>query len=585
VGDLDAGLSAYRAGGSPLGVAVGDVNLDGAVDVVASNNTTNNVSIFRNAAGGPVRSTRFATTGSVAFSGGPRGIALRDVTGDARPDAFVTAFSTNQVRVAPGTTAGSFGAQENATVGTGPIAVTLADLGGTAQPEVITANYLGASVSVVPITTALPTGITLGPPVTVAVGGQPIAVAAGDLDGDTDADVVAADFVGSRLVPLFNSAGTLSPGTPIMVGATPSDVIAADLDGDSDTDLAAVCLNDRGMFIVTNASGVLTPVRTPLPFAPGKVKAGDVNGDGDPDLVIMGSSAFAVYLSQGGVLSTLVVYAGTPDVQSHQWSALDLGDTDRDGDLDIVVTQAVNPGGIAIIENLGGSAGRVEGTFAAGVGLASGDHYLSLNVANTSAGDPDPVVTLQQQFDAWRTALVGVPDAIQSTVNADRGIIQPGCPGVMTVTLRDWQGTLVTAPVSVTVAGAVGSTPALTIGAAVQVSPGVFEVPLSVQTIPASVEDELVVRVEGGGMVRPVVLMPSVRVRALREALHDIDFNNDGLFPDTADLDSLLCVFAGGVCDCDPVLHCDSIDFNQDNIFPDFLDLDDFIAAFAGRGC
>jgi hypothetical protein len=27
-----------------------------------------------------------------------------------------------------------------------------------------------------------------------------------------------------------------------------------------------------------------------------------------------------------------------------------------------------------------------------------------------------------------------------------------------------------------------------------------------------------------------------------------VDFNNDGLFPDTADIDALLRVFSGGVC-------------------------------------
>jgi hypothetical protein len=29
---------------------------------------------------------------------------------------------------------------------------------------------------------------------------------------------------------------------------------------------------------------------------------------------------------------------------------------------------------------------------------------------------------------------------------------------------------------------------------------------------------------------------------------NDIDFNNDGLFPDTLDIDSLISVFAGGAC-------------------------------------
>ncbi|HEX2837636.1 MAG TPA: hypothetical protein VHN77_05870, partial [Phycisphaerales bacterium] len=52
---------------------------------------------------------------------------------------------------------------------------------------------------------------------------------------------------------------------------------------------------------------------------------------------------------------------------------------------------------------------------------------------------------------------------------------------------------------------------------------------------------------------------------------NDIDFNNDGLFPDTQDIDDLLTVFSGGACSTG---NCDPIDFNQDGLFPDTLDID-----------
>ncbi len=47
----------------------------------------------------------------------------------------------------------------------------------------------------------------------------------------------------------------------------------------------------------------------------------------------------------------------------------------------------------------------------------------------------------------------------------------------------------------------------------------------------------------------------------------DIDFNNDGLFPDTVDIDDFLSVFSGGSCTNDP--NCGDIDFNNDGLFPD----------------
>jgi hypothetical protein len=62
-----------------------------------------------------------------------------------------------------------------------------------------------------------------------------------------------------------------------------------------------------------------------------------------------------------------------------------------------------------------------------------------------------------------------------------------------------------------------------------------------------------------------------------------IDFNNDGLFPDTQDIDDFLAVFAGGPCSNDP--NCNDIDFNNDGLFPDTLDIDSLLSVFSGGPC
>jgi hypothetical protein len=62
----------------------------------------------------------------------------------------------------------------------------------------------------------------------------------------------------------------------------------------------------------------------------------------------------------------------------------------------------------------------------------------------------------------------------------------------------------------------------------------------------------------------------------------DIDFNNDGLFPDTLDIDALLTLFSGAPC---PTERCDSIDFNNDGLFPDTQDIDSFLSVFGGGPC
>lgn len=60
----------------------------------------------------------------------------------------------------------------------------------------------------------------------------------------------------------------------------------------------------------------------------------------------------------------------------------------------------------------------------------------------------------------------------------------------------------------------------------------------------------------------------------------DLDFNNDGVFPDDRDLADLLGVLAGEEC-----AACDSIDFNADGVFPDDRDITAFINVLAGGAC
>jgi beta-glucanase (GH16 family) len=61
-----------------------------------------------------------------------------------------------------------------------------------------------------------------------------------------------------------------------------------------------------------------------------------------------------------------------------------------------------------------------------------------------------------------------------------------------------------------------------------------------------------------------------------------IDFNNDGLFPDDADLVDFLAVLGGAACS---TTSCNSIDFNNDNLFPDDADLLAFLRVLAGGAC
>lgn len=61
-----------------------------------------------------------------------------------------------------------------------------------------------------------------------------------------------------------------------------------------------------------------------------------------------------------------------------------------------------------------------------------------------------------------------------------------------------------------------------------------------------------------------------------------VDFNRDGLFPDTADIDDFLTVFSGGPC---PTAACGDIDWNNDGLYPDTADIDSYLSIFSGGPC
>jgi hypothetical protein len=77
----------------------------------------------------------------------------------------------------------------------------------------------------------------------------------------------------------------------------------------------------------------------------------------------------------------------------------------------------------------------------------------------------------------------------------------------------------------------------------------------------------------GEGVVAAVLLTPIA-------PCDDVDFNNDGVFPDNADVAAFFSAFAGGAC-----VGCNDLDFNNDAVFPDLAALNAFPRSIAGEGC
>ena len=174
---------------------------------------------------------------------------------------------------------------------------------------------------------------------TVKVGSSPVAVKAGDLDGDGDMDLVSLNYGSDSLSVLLNDgAGSFSVKAAIDLGASaqPVAVVAGDLDSDGDLDLAVSNLGGKSVTVLLNNGGgsffKLPPY--PLTEEPYGMDIADLDGDGDLDLVAVGGRRAAWIFENDGEAQFVMAPCGASEYPNRV-RAVDL---DLDGRLDLVST-------------------------------------------------------------------------------------------------------------------------------------------------------------------------------------------------------------------------------------------------------
>ncbi|MBJ6107847.1 VCBS repeat-containing protein [Hymenobacter sp. BT523] len=268
------------AGLSPQSVVLADVDGDGDLDVLAASSTsTGTVTVLLNDGSGTLTNAPSVNVGS-----SPQGVALGDVDGDGDLDLLAANSGSNTVSVRFNNGSGTFGGGSNVAVANAPTCVALNDVDGDGDLDLLTAgNGTSGTISV-----RLNAGDgTFGGSTQAAVGNSPLGLALGDVDGDGDADVLTANYTANTVSVRLNSGGVLGGTQEVNVGDHPRSVALSDVDGDGDLDLltanefastVSVRLNNgSGVFAGGTDYGVGNFSNT--------VALGDVDGDGDVDVV------------------------------------------------------------------------------------------------------------------------------------------------------------------------------------------------------------------------------------------------------------------------------------------------------------
>ena len=324
----------FKAGSFPNSVAVGDFNNDGHPDIVVANDKprVGSVSVLINRGDGTFPAPVAYTTPLDA-----KVVVAGDFNGDGNVDLAVGASSHYAVSVLLGNGDGTFQAYQDFATSDPADLIVVADFNGDSKLDLVTgARYAQARFSVL-----FGNGDgTFEAPIDTATVLNPMGLAAGDVDADGITDVAVVES--STIISIFQGNGDGTFETPPLNYGAGYSVSMADFDRNGTIDLVSAAELDRdsggngdfGIAVLPGNGDGTFQARTELPGSSVSEATGDVNGDGKPDIVATDHVIVSVLLNTGrGNFPT-----GTDYPTGTYPEGVTLGNVNKDGDLDIVVT-------------------------------------------------------------------------------------------------------------------------------------------------------------------------------------------------------------------------------------------------------